>query len=278
MAVALPLLHFAILSLSYYVCNYSITLTATTNNPCHLTFYYTSKPPQKHNTSIVRRGLSIAWAAYWCFVAWHTIEQSEPGDTTTHTFIIPTWMIGQQYWFAFFGTVSAVPCSSVSAIFDFTPEQDTLFSNGSFDTWPDPTSNPPSWEPVTAGPGPSYFYRENFYTHEPPYAALFITQNTGTVANYRQTSCITAYRHALLTISAWTRTIGYGQPRIYIQIGPYPYEGVTWGIGPTGWYRFSRTFSIQSHHTYLRLVVGSFSPRPDLSTVVWDQILLSPPP
>ena len=116
MTTSLELQHFAVLEVSYLHFETSIVITCTTNNPCHLTLYYTDKPPVRHATSRVVRGLSLPWAAYWCFVAWNSVEQQEAGDTLTHTFEVPDWSYCQVKWFTFRGTVAEVLSPSVTAL------------------------------------------------------------------------------------------------------------------------------------------------------------------
>ncbi len=117
MPTSLQLQHFAVLSLSYSHTATSAVITCVTNNPCHLTCYYTDKEPVRHSTSRVLRGLALPWGAYWCFVAWRSTEQIEPGDTLSHSFEIPDWSYCQTKWFCFKGTVAGAPSPSASALF-----------------------------------------------------------------------------------------------------------------------------------------------------------------
>jgi len=109
--------NFAVLTIAYTHSPSSSWVTITTNTPCHLTCYYTDKPPLRHNTSRTDRGLTLPWGAYYCFVAWHSVEQIEPGDTLTHTFAITPWAYCQTKYFAYRGTVADVLSPSVSPIF-----------------------------------------------------------------------------------------------------------------------------------------------------------------
>ena len=79
MTTALELQHFAVLTISYFHLGSSIFIVTTTNNPCHLTCYYTDKTPVRHATSLVKRGVALPWGAYFCFVAWKSVEQQEAG-------------------------------------------------------------------------------------------------------------------------------------------------------------------------------------------------------
>ena len=142
MTTSLELQHFAVLEVSYLHFETSIVITCTTNNPCHLTLYYTDKTPVRHATSLVKRGVSLPWGAYFCFVAWNSIEQQEAGDTLVHTFEIPDWSYCQTKWFCFRGTVAGELSPSVSALlmhhhsgvplpqkFEFYEEPQQTYSN-----------------------------------------------------------------------------------------------------------------------------------------------------
>ncbi|MBA7587358.1 hypothetical protein ES708_29387 [subsurface metagenome] len=117
MATSLALQHFAVLTIAYSHTATSIIITITTNNPCHLTCYYTDKEPGSHRTSRNQRGLTLPWGVYFCFVAWKSVEQTEAGDTLTHTFEVPDWSYCQTKWFAFRGTIAEVLSPSVSCLF-----------------------------------------------------------------------------------------------------------------------------------------------------------------
>ena len=109
--------NFAVLDIAQTMIADGIRITITTNNPCHLTCYYTDKEPGRHRTSRNQRGLTLPWGVYYCFVAWLSVEQTEPGDTLVHTFEIPAWSYCQTKWFAFRGTVAGEVSPSVSPIF-----------------------------------------------------------------------------------------------------------------------------------------------------------------
>ncbi|MBA7586463.1 hypothetical protein ES708_28464 [subsurface metagenome] len=110
--------NFAVLNIAYSHTPTTILITITTNNPCHLTCYYTDKEPARHRTARNQRGLTLPWGAYYCFVAWLSVEQIEPGDTLTHTFEVTPWQYCQTKWFAFRGTVAATLSPSVSCLFE----------------------------------------------------------------------------------------------------------------------------------------------------------------
>lgn len=109
--------NFAVLTIGYSHNPTSILIGITTNNPCHLTCYYSDKEPGRHKTSRTDRGVTLPWGAYFCFVAWKSVEQTQPGDTLIHIFEIPDWSYCQTKWFTFRGTVAGELSPSVSCIF-----------------------------------------------------------------------------------------------------------------------------------------------------------------
>ena len=109
--------NFAVLNIAYSHTDTSILISIITNTPCHLTCYYTDKEPGRHRTARDQRGLTLPWGVYYCFVAWQAVEQTEAGDTLTHTFNIAPWSYCQIKWLAFRGTVSGELSPSVSPIF-----------------------------------------------------------------------------------------------------------------------------------------------------------------
>ncbi|MBA7591165.1 hypothetical protein ES708_33317 [subsurface metagenome] len=106
MTTSLEFQHFAILEITQAPTPSGIIITCRTNNPCHLTIYFTDKPPVRHATSRVVRGLALPWGAYWCFVAWNSLQQQEAGDTLIHTFEVSPWAYCQTKWFSFRGIIA----------------------------------------------------------------------------------------------------------------------------------------------------------------------------
>lgn len=148
MTLILDLLYFAVLNISYSLYNTGILITISTNNPCHLTCYYTDKEPLKHATARTIRGITLPWGNYFCFVAWKTVEQTEPGDTLIHTFNLTDWLGCQTRWFTFRGTVEEQLSPSAGPIFEkhkpyfsqVTPQKDThiiqYYPNTNYGTMP----------------------------------------------------------------------------------------------------------------------------------------------
>ncbi len=135
--------NFAVLENNYLHLTNAIVLMNITNNPCHLTCYYSEKSPRRHKVSRRERGIDLPWGAYFCFVAWLSAEQLEAGDTLQHTFVIPAWYLAQVRWFAFRGTVSDVLSPSVSAIFQHKHAGQDLILNPGFEDWSGPLGDAP---------------------------------------------------------------------------------------------------------------------------------------
>jgi len=115
--VAPPLINFAILDYSHFFYDLGVIIRIPTNVPCHLTCYWTDKVPLKHRRSRTIRGVALPWGTYFCFVAWHAVEQLEYGASLYHTFLFPDWQECQTRWFTFRGTVDLVDSPSVGPIF-----------------------------------------------------------------------------------------------------------------------------------------------------------------
>lgn len=109
--------HFAIMIITYTFTPTAVIIYIRTNNPAHLTCYYTDTPPRKHHTTRIIRGATVPWGVYFCFVGWVALEQQEAGDTLAHTFIFPDWQYCKTLYFTFRGTVGEKISPSVGPIF-----------------------------------------------------------------------------------------------------------------------------------------------------------------
>ncbi len=121
----------------WYVTDYThtwtggvLTVTATTDVPCHLELRHTRNPVRLHNRERNLRGLYIKGNPYFCFTAWVAIEQNEPGDTLIHTFDWPDWTAGDLRNYYFSGTMNDVPSKSTSAIYRQQYDKGPVFSLG----------------------------------------------------------------------------------------------------------------------------------------------------
>ena len=115
-----PVPNFATLDMIYTHWDIGLAIRFPSSVPCHLTCYWTDKRPLKHPTSRILRGLKVPWQTYYCFVAWHPVEQTEIGDTLYHTFELPDWKEDETRWFTLRGEVDLVDVPSVGPIFEHT--------------------------------------------------------------------------------------------------------------------------------------------------------------
>jgi len=109
--------NFAVLDIAYAYLTGGVEVSITTNNPCHLTLYWTLNIPLRHKTTRTFRGITMPWGAYFCFTAWTALPQQEAGDTLTHTFDVTDWPHCETRWFCFAGTVTGLESPSISAIY-----------------------------------------------------------------------------------------------------------------------------------------------------------------
>lgn len=123
--------------------NATCEITFNTDIAVHAFLRYTDTPPRMHLTSLKKRGLFLMKDPYYCFVAWQEIEQTEAGDTLSHTFSWPGWSHCLTQWFYFRAEIASVPTPTQWGIFNkhyIAPETVLLFpmANGFevFITWP----------------------------------------------------------------------------------------------------------------------------------------------
>ena len=115
-----PMLRWALLSYEALTTEAGVTLTITTNHPCHLYVLWTSRNPWIHVKLKDYRGTPIGRKTRYCCVATNQVFQVEAGDTTTHTFDISPWPPKQQRWFRFHGTVGTQDSPSDSPCLTYT--------------------------------------------------------------------------------------------------------------------------------------------------------------
>lgn len=116
---SLRLMHFVVRNMTVTLVAGLVTITCYTNYPCHLYLRWTNVEPQKHVNPVIVRGAVAGTYIDQCFVVYHDVEQNEPGDTTTHTFIVSPWPTCETRYFYFWGTVGGVLSPSASAIFSY---------------------------------------------------------------------------------------------------------------------------------------------------------------
>lgn len=108
-----------ILTIGYSATVDTVTITITTDFPCHLFMRWSLIPPRKHRAAVLRRGLWLMTDFYYCFDVFKDNEQEEAGDTTTHTFIKPDWPFCQTRYFYFIGSRDSLASPSESCIFEY---------------------------------------------------------------------------------------------------------------------------------------------------------------
>jgi len=117
-ALAPPSLHFLILNFSYTCGVHQCTFWCRTDAPCHLYLHLAAERPIIRRIPYIKRGADFELSSVTCFVEIDTIEQTDPGDTLEHTFIIPFPEYNHTYYWYLTGTQGGVPCKSISQIFN----------------------------------------------------------------------------------------------------------------------------------------------------------------
>jgi len=92
-------------------------LTVVTDVACHLYLRWSDSEPHIHTHPVVLRGLRVRDDLDYCFTVYWDVEQTEPGDTTTHTFTIDPFPDCTTKYFYFFATIAGAWSPSTSAIF-----------------------------------------------------------------------------------------------------------------------------------------------------------------
>ncbi|MBA7535545.1 hypothetical protein ES705_27803 [subsurface metagenome] len=90
-----------------------------TDTASHCWCRVSSNPPRIHKKSVKRRGTDFMSELRFCFTVYIDIDQLEPGDTTTHTFVVPDWPYCTTRYFYFWGSVDSVTCVSTSPPFHY---------------------------------------------------------------------------------------------------------------------------------------------------------------
>ncbi len=95
----------------------TLTVTLVTDVPCHLWCRQTIDPPHVHLLATTLRGVTTKNDPYYCFDAYHDLEQIEPGDTLEHTFILTQFLENTTRYYYFHGQIAGVNSLSTSCIF-----------------------------------------------------------------------------------------------------------------------------------------------------------------
>ncbi|MBA7534810.1 hypothetical protein ES705_27060 [subsurface metagenome] len=110
----------ALLDIHHCQTPFQIKVTSYTDALCHLRLRWSTRKPRRHDKPRLRRGIRISDDIRFCFTVFDDIDQVEDGDTLVHTFYLPVWPDGTQFWFYFWGTVGSFLSPSTSAIFSAT--------------------------------------------------------------------------------------------------------------------------------------------------------------
>lgn len=114
-----PTQHFVVLAMTTTEILGGVTVHCYTNNPAHLWLRWTDILPQKHIIAREQRGALVNTYIDQCFVAFHDLEQLEPGDTTSHTFILENFTYCQTRWWYFWATIAGQLSPSATCIFQY---------------------------------------------------------------------------------------------------------------------------------------------------------------
>lgn len=106
-------------TLNYVPAEFTVTISNTTDIPCHTWARVSLNPPDVHRVARMKRGLSMPEEYYFCFTAYTDYEQLEAGDTLVHTFLIPDWPFCTTKYFYFFGCQNWIFSKSTSAWFSY---------------------------------------------------------------------------------------------------------------------------------------------------------------
>ena len=111
--------HFCVESWSGIGVGTTATITALTNNPCHLEMRITKVVPTLRLIKVKRRGTVYCYERIIKVSLTWSVFQDEPGDTTTHTFTITPWPGCETRFFYWRGTVGGAHSPSKSVHFNW---------------------------------------------------------------------------------------------------------------------------------------------------------------
>lgn len=109
--------HFAVQDIWWHCSFTELILYVRTSALVHLWTFYTDVQPLRHPKSRILRGVELPWDTYFCFVAWKSLEQDEPGDTLVHTFTWTDWPVCLTRWFTHRGQVAGEWSPSCGPLF-----------------------------------------------------------------------------------------------------------------------------------------------------------------
>lgn len=94
----------------------TILISCTTDNPCHLYLHHTDRHPTRAKLSDWDGGIGWMTRPRWAASEFTTVDQQQPGDTTTHTFSFDGWTPSSVRWWAITGTIAGAHSPSASPI------------------------------------------------------------------------------------------------------------------------------------------------------------------
>ena len=110
----------------------TLFVSATTDVACHMYLRWTHVEMLVHLREKRIRGLNVEGNPKYCFVEWLEVEQTEAGDTLTHTFSFPSWGPGECRWWHFRAEISGVPSVSNTGIITSCYLEGPVFTLGIF--------------------------------------------------------------------------------------------------------------------------------------------------
>lgn len=263
--------NFAVLDIAYSHSLSSIEIVCHTNNPCHLTCYYTESAPGRHTTSRTERGITLPWGAYFCFVAWKSVEQIEPGDTLIHTFHIPTWLFCQTKWFCFRGTVAGALSPSTSCLFQYHHPGQLLFCNLNFDIYPITPGIPPCWVDYSTNPDPTKFERDTTYVQEGPYSCKLIGVDWPAYTRLKQTRPAAYYAGKTLKFTMNWYAWQFCYYLLHFEVtGEHSWRYSSAGGTSPGWRQKTFTHAIDPNAEEIIIDCGNRNPAGESTAISWD--------
>lgn len=113
-------------------------VTITSDVALHLALEFSPQEPEQSNRRSWRRGMGWVRDKHWSFFPVGIVEQAETGDTTTHTFYIPSYFCTGRLYFRFaHGYAANYVCPVCSAAslpmsYQFEEQQDRIFMRSVF--------------------------------------------------------------------------------------------------------------------------------------------------
>jgi len=111
--------HISIRDISFFPFEEFVFITVTTDVPCHLFCRLSLKEPWIHKKPSLRRGVQFAEDVRFCFTVYEDNEQTEAGDTITHTWAKPSWPPCTTKWCYFWGYIGGEVSISTSPFFKY---------------------------------------------------------------------------------------------------------------------------------------------------------------